>query len=189
MLYVLVVLFVLCGACNAEGIYYVRPADVSTCPGQPCNNLSYYCENSHLFFTSNTTLYFLPGEHILGPVIVAYVSNITLVGIVSAEHTINHCPGEGGIAFINCERVNLFHLTFSNCGTDHGTLIYRGVGFQCVTDVEISSIVVTNSTGVGLYAANMVGSVHIQNSVLTYNTGNIGGNAAFRYDETMGSHK
>ena len=186
MLYLLVVLSVLCGACSTEGIYYVRPADVSTCPGQPCHNLSYYSENSHLFFTSNTTLYFLPGEHILGHVIVRLVSNITLVGIVSAEHTILQCPGEGGIAFINCEKIYMLHLTFSNCGADYGTSMYRGVNFQCVTDVEISDIVVRNTTGFGLYALNVVGSVHIQNSVFTYNTGNIGGNAAFWYDETMG---
>ena len=181
MLYLFVVLSVLCGACSTEGIYYVRSADVSTCPGQPCHNLSYYSENSQLFFTSNTTLYFLPGEHILGHVIVTDVSNITLAGIASVEHTILHCPGEGGIAFMNSEKVNLLHLTFSNCGADYGTSMYRGVSFQCVTDLEISNIVVTNSTGLGLYAMNVVGSVHIQNSVFTYNTGNSGGNAAFVY--------
>ena len=185
MLYLFVILSVLCGACSTEGIYYVKPADVSTCPGQPCHNLSYYSENSQLFFTSNTTLYFLPGEHILGPVIVAYVSNITLVGIMSAEYAILHCPGEGGIAFINCKEIYLLHLTFSNCGADYGTLMYRGVGFQCVTGVEISNIVVTNSTGFGLYASNVVGSVHIQNSVFTYNSGNSGGNARFEYTEVL----
>ena len=74
MLHLFVVLSVLCGAYSTEGIYYVRPADVSTCPGQPCHNLSYYSENSRLFFTSNTTLYFHPGGHILGRVIVTAVS-------------------------------------------------------------------------------------------------------------------
>ena len=184
MLYLLVVLSVLCGACSTEGIYYVRSADVSTCPGQPCHNLSYYSENSHLFFTSNTTLYFLPGEHILGHIIVTDVSNITLVGIVSAEHTILFCPGEGGIFFMNSKEIYMLHLTFSNCGQDYGTSMYRGVGFQCVTDVEISNIVVSYSTGFGLLAMNVVGTIHIQNSVFTYNSGNIGGNAAFVYYES-----
>ena len=92
-----------------------------------------------------------------------------------------HCPGEGGIAFINCEKVYMLHLTFSNCGADYGTSMYRGVNFQCVTDVEISNIVGTNSTGVGLYAMNVVGSVHIQNSVFTYNSG---GNVVFWYGES-----
>ena len=185
MLYLFVVLSVLCGTCSTEGIYYVRSADVSTCPGQPCHNLSYYSENSHLFFTSNTTLYFLPGEHILGPVIVTDVSNITLAGIVSAEHTILYCPGEGGIFFKNSKEIYMLHLTVSNCGQDYGTSRYRGVGFQCVTDVEISNIVVSNSTGLGLLAMNVVGTIHIQNSVFTYNSGNIGGNAAFWYDGTI----
>ena len=58
----------------------------------------------------------------------------------------------------------------------------RGLHFQCV----ISNIIVTNSTGIGLYALNMVGSVHIQNSAFTYNTGNIGGNARFEYTEDLG---
>ena len=105
MLYPFVLLSVLCEACSAEGIYYVRPADVSTCPGQPCHNLSYYSETSQLFFTSNTTLYFLPREHILEQVIVTDVGNITLTGIMSAEYAIIQCPGEGGIVFIDCKKI------------------------------------------------------------------------------------
>ena len=103
-MYLFVVLSVLCGVCSAEGIYYVRSANVSTCPGQPCHSLSYYSENSQLFFTSNITLYFLPGKHILEHVIVTDVSNITLAGIMSAEHTVLQCPGEGGIGFVDCRR-------------------------------------------------------------------------------------
>ena len=182
-MYLFVVLSVLCGACSTEGIYYVRSADVSTCPGQPCHNLSYYSENSQLFFTSNSTLYFLPGEHILGQVIVTDVSNITLTGIMSAEYTVLKCPGKGGILFTNSKEIYMLHLTFSNCGADYGTSGFRGVSFQCVTDLEISNIVVTNTTGFGLYALNVVGSVHIQNSVFTYNTGSSGGNAAFWYND------
>ena len=186
MLYLFVVLSVLCGACSTEGIYYVRPADVSTCPGQPCHNLSYYSENSQLFFTSNTTLYFLPGEHILGLVIFTDLSNITLAGIMSAEYTILQCPGEGGILFIDCKEIYMLYLTISNCGADYGTSVSHGVYFDCVTDLEISNIVVTNSTGFGLLALNVVGCVHIQNSLFTYNTGNSGGNAAFEYVEGYG---
>ena len=111
MLYLFVVLAVLCGACSTEGIYYMRPTNASTCPGQPCHNLSYYSQISQLFFTSNATLYFLPGEHILGQVIVTNVSNITLAGIMSAEHTILQCPGEGGIGFDNCREVCTSHWT------------------------------------------------------------------------------
>ena len=99
-----------------------------------------------MFFTSNTTLYFLPGEHILGQVVVTDVSNITLAGIMSAEHTILHCPGEGGFAFMNFEKVYMLHLTISNCGADYGTSVSRGLHFQCVIDFVISNIVVTNST-------------------------------------------
>ena len=183
MLHLFVVLCVVCGACSTEGIYYVRPADVSTCPGQPCHNLSYYSENSQLFFTSNTTLYFLPGEHILGQVIVTDVSNITLTGIMSAEYTILQCPGEGGILFTNSKEIYMLHLTFSNCGVesaDYGSSCFSGVYFDCAKHLEISNIVVTNSTWFGLYALNVVGSVHIQNSVFTYNSGN----TAFWYDES-----
>ena len=181
MLYLFVVLSVVCGACSTEGIYYVRPTDVSSCPGQPCHNLSYYSENSQLYFTSNTTLYFLPGEHILGPIIVTDVSNITLAGIMSADHTILHCPGGGGILFVDCNKVYLLYLTFSNCGADYGTSVSHGVSFKCVKDLEISNIVVTNSTGFGLLAKNVVGFVHFQNSVFTYNNG---GNVVFWYGES-----
>ena len=51
---------------------------------------------------------------------------------------------------------------------------------------DSTSLSQSNSTGFGLYALNMVGFVHIQNSVFIYNTGYIGGNTALRYDETMG---
>ena len=139
-----------------------------------------------MFFTSNTTLYFLPGEHILGQVVVTDVSNITLAGKMSAEYTILQCLGEGGIVFIDCKKINMLHLTFSNCGAYYGTSVSRGLHFQCVIDIVISNIVVTNSTGVGLTAVNVVGSVHIQNSVFTYNTGNSGGNARFEYTEDLG---
>ena len=36
-------------------------------------------------------------------------------------------------------------------------LVFR---FECATDLEISSIVVTNNTGFGLFAINVVGFVH-----------------------------
>ena len=72
----------------------------------------------------------------------------------------------------------MLHLTFSTCGADYASSIFIGVNLQCVADVEISNIVVSNSTGFGLYALNIVGFVHIQNSVFIYNTGYIGGNTA-----------
>ena len=186
-LYLFVVLAVLCGAihhCSTEGTYYVRSANVSTCPGQPCHNLSYYNENSHLFFTSNTAFYFLPGEHILQHIIVINVSNITLAGIISEGNTILQCHDEGGIDFIYCKKVHMFHLTVSNCGTYIRTSWpLHGVGFESVRDLEVSNIVVTNSTGFGLFVVDVVGSVHIQNSMFKYNMGSIGGNAAFVYSE------
>ena len=54
------------------------------CPeGSVCNGLSYYVNHSLTYFTSNTTLTFLEGTHILdqdGPVVISGVSNLTLQG-------------------------------------------------------------------------------------------------------------
>ena len=102
---------------------------------------------------------------------------------MSAEYTVLQCPGKGGLSFTNSKEIYMLHLTFSNCGVesaDYGSSFFSGVYFDCAKHLEISIIVVTNSTGFGLYALNVVESVHIQNSVFTYNSGN----TAFWYDES-----
>ena len=80
---------------SAARVYYVT-ADGESCPtNQICHNLSYYIAKPHSFFTSNTTIIFLEGEHSFNitNVYVTNVRNLTLTGqsrwpIAGADETV-----------------------------------------------------------------------------------------------------
>ena len=54
--------------CSAENVYCVTPTATS-CSSYPhsnhCATLSEYAQESEMYFTSNTTMVFLPGDHVL----------------------------------------------------------------------------------------------------------------------------
>ena len=54
--------------CSAENVYCVAPTatSCSSCPHNTyCTTLSEYAQETELYFTSNTTIVFLPGDHVL----------------------------------------------------------------------------------------------------------------------------
>ena len=54
--------------CSAENVYCVTPTatSCSSCPhNNHCATLSEYAQEAELYFTSNTTMVFLPGDHVL----------------------------------------------------------------------------------------------------------------------------
>ena len=51
--------------CHTQDIYYITPTPNTPCPGEPCHTLSQYGERYFQNFNSNTTLVFLPGDHLL----------------------------------------------------------------------------------------------------------------------------
>ena len=67
------------------------------------------------------------------------------------------------------------HLEFSGCAADFSDDVKwrAGIGILCITDFNISNVVVTNSTGWGVLAinCNILGSSQIHNSTFTYNSG------------------
>ena len=72
--------------CSAENVYCVTPTATSCsfCPHNThCATLFEYAQEAELYFTSNTTMVFLPGGHVLDRnVTVANVTRLTMHGDV-----------------------------------------------------------------------------------------------------------
>ena len=71
--------------CSAENVYCVTPTatSCSSCPHNSthCATLSEYAQEAELYFTSNTTMVFLPGNHVLDRnITVANVTRLTMHG-------------------------------------------------------------------------------------------------------------
>ena len=131
-------------------VFYVTVDDKQSCPPhQICHNLSYYISQPD-FFTSDTIIIFLEGDHKLDKedlVQVSSVRNLTLKGqgqwpVAGAEETvmqstviINCTRGKGGFYFANSQSVTVQGLTVINCGGIHNKAVFYftevyGITFQ-----------------------------------------------------------
>ena len=119
-------------------VYYVVPDDAAgqeqSCPPHLiCHNISYYSFQPEYFFTSDTIIIFLEGQHSFDRedlVQVNNVHNLTLKGqgewpIVGPEETvmqsnviINCTRGRGGFIFDTGYDNTIEGLTITNCGQD-----------------------------------------------------------------------
>ena len=124
-------------AFTTTDVYYVTAHDAAgheqSCPPhQICHNLSYYISQPDSYFTSDTTIIFLEGEHSFDredfAVSVSNVHNLTLKGqgqwpVAGAEETvmqstvvINCTRGRGGFYFGTSHNITVEGLTVVNCG-------------------------------------------------------------------------
>ena len=123
-------LSVICSAvCNH---YYVLPSNNPNGCGDsyPCYNLSYYVDNSELYFTNDTIFNFLEGTHILEQdelLEISEVSNLTLQGMGTRTQGCHETVREStvkitckhqasGILIIDSENVEISGITIVNCG-------------------------------------------------------------------------
>ena len=109
--------------CSTENVYCVTPtvALCSSCPNNStnCTTLSEYAQEAELCFTSNTTIVFLPGDHVLdADITVDDVSRLTMRGESSSgNYTATVvCSGPFGLIFTNMMKFKMQSLTFTNCG-------------------------------------------------------------------------
>ena len=113
--------------CSAENVYCVTPTatSCSSCPRNSanCTTLSEYAQEAELYFTSNTTMMFLPGDHVLD-------RNITVSNVTSL--TMHGESSSGNIAKVVC--TGSFHLIFIN-----------------MVDLKIDSLAFTSFTSYGLH--------------------------------------
>ena len=123
-------------AFTTTDVYYVTANDAAgneqSCPPhQICHNLSYYISQPDSYFTNDTTIVFLEGEHSFDRedlVHVINVHNLTLKGqgqwpVAGAEETvmqstviINCTKGRGGFHFGISHNITVEGLTVVNCG-------------------------------------------------------------------------
>ena len=172
-------------------VSYVKPSVGEDCPPdfKPCYPLQYFVSNSN--FHSNSTFIFLKGLHILqGVVQIRNVTNLALIGVTaSPEDYYIQCKGPGGL-FIGPMipgDLTIANLMFSNCGNQTAVnLSYCGaLIFDVVLHLNLTNVVVQNSTGYGLLGYNLLGNSFITNSVFKHNRATqdcVGGNALVYYN-------
>ena len=108
--------------CSAENVYCVTPTatSCSSCPqnSTQCTTLSEYAQEAELYFTSNTTMVFLPGDHVLNINIeVANVDRLIMHGESSSGNKpIVVCNGPVGLHFTRLVNFRVYSLAFTSCG-------------------------------------------------------------------------
>ena len=211
---IMILLAILTVAQATVDIYYVKPSHNSSlpysCPSSyPCHTLQYYVRNKTALFESNSTLKFLPGIHILEsneankPTTIENVHNLKLIGndtfvnntmLVPSSQI--HCNGSGGLLFTAVHGLFIGKLLFSRCGAvlpwpfdgrfRAALAIGNIIPQESIFDVNITRVVIQNSTGYGLYGSNVFGNSAISESTFIYNNYNgsqeyFGGNVRVSY--------
>ena len=151
-------------------VYYVTADDAASheqsCPPHQIRyNLSYYISQPDHYFTSDTTIVFLEGEHSFDRediVKVSNVHNLTLKGqgqwpLAGAEETvmqstviINCTRGRGGFYFSTSHNITVEGLTVVNCGGVRAAVFQ----FDSVQSLLFLKNSIQHMTGFGLFIHN-----------------------------------
>ena len=105
--------------CSGENVYCVTPTATtcSSCPQNSihCATLSEYAQEAGLYFISNTTMVFLPGDHVLDTnITVANVATLTMCGESSSNNKATVVRnGSVGFSFMNMVDFNIHSLAFT----------------------------------------------------------------------------
>ena len=102
--------------CSAGKVYCVTPTATSCSSCPHCATLSEYAQEAEVYFTSNTTMVFLPGDHIRDVYItVASVTRLTMRGKFSDNRATVVRNGSVGFSFTNMVDLNIYSLAFTSC--------------------------------------------------------------------------
>ena len=149
----------------------------STTSSATCQTLMHYASRSHYYFQSDTTFYFLSGTHWLmteEPLTILAIHRLLMIGdsqlvpssqsFISLEPSAVNSSG-GGIVFGIVESLLIANLSFVHCGTNlskvvdlfpyipqqnYSQYIVFALAFFLVEDLDLSGVLVQNSTGYGL---------------------------------------
>ena len=106
--------------CCTANVYCVTPTvtSCSSCPHNSthCATLSEYAQEAEMYFTSNTTMVFLPGHHVLDRnITVANVAGLTMCGF--SLHSIATVVRNQSVGFSFTSMVDLriYSLAFTTC--------------------------------------------------------------------------
>ena len=167
-------------------VYYVTTDTAGhdqLCPlHQICHNLSYYISQPYYYFTSDTTIIFLEGEHSLDreyPVYVSNVHNLTLKEgqgqwpVAGPEETVMQSTviikcvgGLGGFHFSTSYDITVEGLTVVHCGGWDGKAVFT---FSLVENLFFHKNSIQYMAGYGLYVRNCGRCLDHQLLLLSFN--------------------
>ena len=105
---------------SAENVYCVIPTatSCSSCPHNSthCATLSEYAQKTEMYFTSDTTMVFLPGDHTLDMnITVANITRLTIYGESSSDNIATiFRNGSVGFSFTNMVDFSILSLAFTS---------------------------------------------------------------------------
>ena len=122
--------------CSAENVYCVTPTATSCsfCPhNNHCATLSEYAQEAELYFTSITTMVFLPGDHTLDMnIAVANISRLTMRGeSCSSSRATVVCSGSVSLSFTSMVDFKIDSLAFTSCSRKSITKPTPAVNVVC----------------------------------------------------------
>ena len=143
----------------------------------------YATDNDTLQLTSNTTITFLSGVHILrSNVVFRDIDDLTLVFQTESK---THCEGRSNIAFVNITNLCIVGLTMTNCGaevsedlakealyvqTESVLKIKRGLKVAIfavnIRNFHMDHAVINGSHGYGFMGINIIGDSQVTNTLL-----------------------
>ena len=155
---------------NTPSIYYVKPSPDTLCPKSPCRTLSEYLKLADQYFTLNTTLFLLPGDHLLeDKILVRDISALTLIGGTADDDsssarslaTMIICTSRTVFFhFQNISEVNINAVGFVSCGNAN----FSAMSLLALHHASIFNCTFQNSTGGALSV------MQTDNLVLTHNS-------------------
>ena len=125
-LFIILVAVLLVNTCSAENVYCVTPTatSCSSCPYDiHCATLSEYAQEAETYFTSNTTMVFLPGEHVLDTnITVTNVTWLTMRAEFSSDNMATVARNASvGFSFTNMVEFNMYSLAFTSSSWSYGS--------------------------------------------------------------------
>ena len=151
--------------CSDHTTHYIKPTANTLYPADPCLTLSEYAQQTHYYLTSNTTMLFLPGDHVLN--VNFTVENVSDFEIYAQQTSTADsyiatrivCQGLVGFTFRNISHMTVHGLTFNSCGkgvvghkydTDHYYTTTYGVSVYLGQDMTILNCLFQDSIGTAL---------------------------------------
>ena len=149
---------------------YVRPEGFHDCQANiTCRSIWEYSENATNYFTSNTTVYFLPGVHSINKtmaLLVSNVSNISLKSYDSQQPIEIQCNGNAAFHFMNITNLSITNMQFIGCSFKDLELIgdnyfhsssISALRFDDIDSLVLINVQVRHSYGYGVFAVNVLG--------------------------------
>lgn len=103
--------------------FFIKPTPSSKCDGQHCYTMSEFARYITTIYqlSSNTTIYFLPGTHVINETMVFLVKHtdtITLTDtLMSPDNAVTvHCVEKAGFGFMNVSNIYVTGIDFVACG-------------------------------------------------------------------------